>query len=52
MKKLMVTFIARISTGIDTKYLIIEYSFFVLNKKISKTRDPTWLLVFLLTEKY
>ena len=29
MKKLMATFIARISTGIDTKYLIIEYSFLV-----------------------
>ena len=38
MKKLMATFIARISMGIDTKYLIIGYSFFGLNKKISKTR--------------
>ena len=51
MKKLMATFIARISTGIDTKYLIIEYSFFGLNKKIENKR-VNLTSCFLLTEKY
>ena len=38
MKKLMAIIIVKTSMGIDTKYLIIGYSFFGLNKKISKTR--------------